>query len=64
MANHIKVKRKDTTDIATGRSASYIDIQLEIDGKGQFRTKLYGIPAISHKRLEKIESYYDFLSRY
>ena len=45
MANHIKVKRKDTTDIATGRSASYIDIQLDIDGKGQFRTKLYGIPA-------------------
>ena len=45
MANHIKVKRKDTTDIATGRSALYIDIQLDIDGKGQFRTKLYGIPA-------------------
>jgi hypothetical protein len=30
---------KDTTD--TDRSASYIDLHLEIDGEGRLRTKLY-----------------------
>jgi hypothetical protein len=30
---------KDTTD--TDRSASYIDVHLEIDSEGQLRTKLY-----------------------
>jgi hypothetical protein len=30
---------KDTTD--TNRSASYLDLHLEIDGEGRLRTKLY-----------------------
>ena len=35
----IELEIKDTTD--TDGSASYLDIQLEIDSKGRLRTKLY-----------------------
>jgi hypothetical protein len=35
----IELEIKDTTD--TYRSASYIDLHLEIDSEGQLRTKLY-----------------------
>ena len=35
----IELEIKDTTD--TDRSASYIDLHLEIDSEGQLRTKLY-----------------------
>ena len=37
--NPIELKIKDTTD--TARSASYIDLHLEIDSKGRLRRKLY-----------------------
>jgi hypothetical protein len=36
---HIELEIKDTTD--TDRSASYLDLHLEIVSEGQFRTKLY-----------------------
>ena len=36
---HIDLKIKDTTD--TDRSASYIDLHIEIDSEGWLRTKLY-----------------------
>ena len=35
---HIKLEIKDTTD--TARSASYLDLHLEIDNEGRLRTKL------------------------
>ena len=35
----IELQVKDTTD--TARSASYLDLHLEIDSDGQLRTKLY-----------------------
>ena len=35
----IKLEIKDTTD--TDRSASYLDLHLEIDSEGRLRTKLY-----------------------
>jgi hypothetical protein len=35
----IELEIKDTTD--TYRSASYLDLHLEIDSEGQLRTKLY-----------------------
>jgi hypothetical protein len=35
----IELEIKDTTD--TDRSASYLDIHLQIDNEGQLRTKLY-----------------------
>jgi hypothetical protein len=35
----IELKIKDTTD--TDRSASYLDLHLEIDSEGRLRTKLY-----------------------
>jgi hypothetical protein len=35
----IELEIKDTTD--TDRSASYLDLHLEIDSEGQLRTKLY-----------------------
>jgi hypothetical protein len=35
----IEFEIKDTTD--TGRSGSYLDLHLEIDSEGQFRTKPY-----------------------
>jgi hypothetical protein len=35
----IELEIKDTTDI--DRSASYIDLHLEIDSEGRLRTKLY-----------------------
>jgi hypothetical protein len=35
----IEFEIKDTTD--TDRSASYLDLQLEIDSEGRLRTKLY-----------------------
>jgi len=35
----IEFEIKDTTD--TDRSASYLDLHLEIDGEWRFRTKLY-----------------------
>ena len=34
-----EIERKDTTD--TDRSASYLDLHLEIDSEGRLRTKLY-----------------------
>jgi len=37
----IELEMKDTTD--TDRSASYLDLHLEIDREGWLRTKLYGI---------------------
>ena len=37
--NNIELEIKDTTD--TNRSASYLDLHIEIDSEGQFRTKLY-----------------------
>jgi hypothetical protein len=37
--NNIELEIKDTTD--TNRSASYLDLHLEIDSEGWFRTKLY-----------------------
>jgi hypothetical protein len=37
--DHIELEIKDTTD--TYRSASYLDLHLEIDSEGQLRTKLY-----------------------
>ena len=37
----IELKIKNTTD--TGRSASYLDLHLEIDSTGRLRTKLYDI---------------------
>jgi hypothetical protein len=36
---------KDTTD--TDRSASYLDLHLEIDSEGRLRTKLYDKETIS-----------------
>jgi hypothetical protein len=36
----IELEIKDTTD--TDRSASYLDLHLEIDCEGRLRTKLYG----------------------
>ena len=35
----IELEIKDTTD--TDRSASYLDLHLEIDSEGRFRTQLY-----------------------
>ena len=35
----LSLKIKDTTD--TDRSASYLDLHLEIDSEGRIRTKLY-----------------------
>jgi hypothetical protein len=35
----IELEKKDTTD--TDRSASYLDLHLEIDSEGRIRTKLY-----------------------
>jgi hypothetical protein len=41
----IELEIKDTTD--TDRSASYLDLHLEIDSGGQLRTKLYDKEMIS-----------------
>ena len=42
---HIELEIKDTTDI--DRSASYLDLLLEIDSEGRLRTKLYNKRMIS-----------------
>jgi hypothetical protein len=39
MINPIELEIKDTTD--TDRSASYLDLHLEIDSEGQLRMNLY-----------------------
>ena len=43
--NPIELEIKDTTD--TDRSASYLDLHLEIDSEGRLRTKLYDKERIS-----------------
>ena len=43
--DHIELEIKDTTD--TYRSASYLDLHLEIDSEGRLRTKRYDIEMIS-----------------
>jgi hypothetical protein len=42
---HIELEIKDTTD--TDRSASYLDIHLELDSEGRLKTKLYKKKMIS-----------------
>jgi hypothetical protein len=39
LVEDIELEIKDTTD--TDRSASYLDLHLEIDSEGRLRTKLY-----------------------